>query len=146
METPRAVSLIIMKITTPFRRRPLPAIRRPAAAAGTAILAGLAVSACVYRMPIQQGNFLDPATIAQIQPGMTQTQVRYLLGTPLVPQSFDNNRWDYLYYLKERRLQHPRRGHVTVYFKNDLVERIETDVKQSSEVPLSSRPAAAPNT
>lgn len=111
-----------------------------------AAVGALGVSACVYRMPIQQGNFLDPAAIAQVQPGMTQTQVRYLLGTPLVPQSFDNSRWDYDYYLKERRLQHPRRGHVTVYFKNELVERVETDVRQSSEVPLSTRPVAAPNT
>jgi outer membrane protein assembly factor BamE len=97
-------------------------------------------------MPIQQGNFLEPAVIAQVQPGMTQNQVRYLLGTPMVPQSFDSSRWVYQYYLKERRLQKPIRGHVTVHFKNDLVERVETDVKGSSQVPLSTRPVAAPNT
>jgi outer membrane protein assembly factor BamE len=109
-------------------------------------MGALALSACMYRVPIQQGNYLDPAVIAQVQPGMTQSQVRYLLGTPLVPQSFDNNRWDYQYYLKERRLQQPRQGHVVVYFKNDLVERVETDVRNSSQVPLSTRPVAAPNT
>jgi outer membrane protein assembly factor BamE len=133
-----------MKVTINNQRRPLRRTRSRAVA--LAALGALAVSACVYRMPIQQGNFLDPAVIAQVQPGMTQTQVRYLLGTPLVPQSFDNSRWDYQYYLKERRLQQPRRGHVTVHFKNDLVERVETDVKDSSQVPLSTRPVAAPNT
>lgn len=127
-------------------RRPLRRTLRSAIPAVLAAVGALAVSACVYRMPIQQGNFLDPAAIAQVQPGMTQTQVRYLLGTPMVPQSFDNSRWDYQYYLKERRLQHPRHGHVTVYFKNDLVERVESDVKDSSQVPLSTRPVAAPNT
>ena len=108
--------------------------------------AALAAGGCVYRMPIQQGNFLDPAAIAQVQPGMTQTQVRYLLGTPMVPQSFDNSRWDYDYYLKERRLQHPRRGHVTVYFRNDVVDHVVSNVQGASPVPLSTRPVSAPNT
>lgn len=133
-----------MKVTIKSQRRPLR--RTPSQSVALAAVAALAVSACVYRMPIQQGNYLDPAVIAQVQPGMTQTQVRYLLGTPLVPQSFDNSRWDYQYYLKERRLQQPRHGHVTVHFKNDLVERVETDVRDSSQVPLSTRPVAAPNT
>lgn len=108
--------------------------------------AAFGLAACVYRMPIQQGNFLDPKAIAQVQPGMTQSQVRYLLGTPMVPSAFDDSRWDYQYYLKVRRLQQPRRGHVTVYFKNDLVERVETDLKDTSQVPLSKRPVSAPNT
>ena len=101
---------------------------------------------CVYRLDVQQGNLLEQKDIGAILPGMTRNQVRYLLGTPLVPQSFDNSRWDYQYYLKERRLQQPRHGHVTVHFKNDLVERVETDVRDSSQVPLSTRPVAAPNT
>ena len=67
--------------------------------------ARLLTTACVYRMPIQQGNYLDPAVIAQVKPGMTHSQVRYLLGTPMVPGAFDNARWDYDYYLKTRRLQ-----------------------------------------
>ena len=58
-------------------------------------------------MPIQQGNYLDPAAIAQVKAGMTHSQVRYLLGTPMVPGGFDNSRWDYDYYLKTRRLQSP---------------------------------------
>ena len=46
------------------------------------------LSGCVYRMPIQQGNYLDPAVDAQVKPGMTHSQVRYLLGTPMVPGGF----------------------------------------------------------
>lgn len=126
---------------------PLRATRRLARAGiGLALAAPLLLAACVYRMPIQQGNYLDPAVIAQVQPGMTQSQVRYLLGTPMVPQNFDNARWDYHYYLKEQHLRGPRTGHVTVYFKNDLVERVDSNVRDSSEVPLSTRPVAAPNT
>lgn len=137
-----------MKATIKNLAGPLRATRRLArAGVGLALAAPLLLAACVYRMPIQQGNYLDPAVIAQVQPGMTQSQVRYLLGTPMVPQNFDNARWDYHYYLKERHQQHgPRTGHVTVYFRNELVERVESSVRDSSEVPLSSRPVAAPNT
>ena len=91
---------------------------------------GLLTTAASYRMPIQQGNYLDPAAIAQVKPGMTHSQVRYLLGTPMVPGAFDNARWDYDYYLKTRHLQTPERGHVAVYFTNDLVARVDSNVKQ----------------
>ncbi len=53
-------------------------------------------SACVYRINIQQGNYLDQAAVNQIQEGMTRSQVRYLLGTPLVADPFEKDRWDYI--------------------------------------------------
>jgi outer membrane protein assembly factor BamE len=103
-----------------------------------------ALSACVYRMPIQQGNYLDPVVIAQVKPGMTHSQVRYLLGTPMVPGAFDNSRWDYDYYLKTRRLRGPGRGHVAIFFTNNLVARVDSDVKSAPFAPISSRGATAP--
>ncbi len=60
-------------------------VRRTPWRALAAAAAVLAASGCVYRMPIQQGNYLDPVVIAQVKPGMTHSQVRYLLGTPMVP-------------------------------------------------------------
>src|ERR1022692_2508566 len=103
-----------------------------------------ALSGCVYRMAIQQGNYLDPAAIAQVKPGMTHSQVRYLLGTPMVPGVFDYARWDYDYYLKTRRLQGPGRGHVAIYFANNLVARVDSDVKSAPFAPISTRGATAP--
>ena len=102
------------------------------------------LGACVYRMPIQQGNYLDPVVIAQVKPGMTHSQVRYLLGTPMVPGGFDNSRWDYDYYLKTRRLQGPGRGHVAIFFTNNLVARVESDVKSAPFTSLSPRGALGP--
>jgi outer membrane protein assembly factor BamE len=120
-----------MKIMTETRSAP-PAFR---AAACLAALTMLAFSCgCVYRMPILQGNYLDPAAIAQVKPGMTRIQVRYLLGTPMLPGAFDDSRWDYSYYLKTRHLQTPRRGRVTVYFRDNVVARVDSDVK--SPVPV----------
>jgi len=92
-------------------------------------LAGLLCLAagCLYRMPIQQGNFLDPNQVAQLETGMTRSQVMFLLGTPMVPNGFNTDRWDYYYYIKAG-----NRGEVTfakrltVYFKDDKVERVWT--------------------
>jgi len=104
----------------------------------------VAASGCVYRMPIQQGNYLDPAVIAQVKPGMTHSQVRYLLGTPMVPGSFDNTRWDYDYFLKTKRLKSPGRGHVSIFFANNLVARVDSNVTSAPFAPLSNRGAQAP--
>src|SRR6202453_3961142 len=85
----------------------------------------LLASACVYRINIQQGNFLDQAAVEQVKAGMTRSQVRYLLGTPMVADSFNHERWDYIYYLKKGRTRHVDSRRVTVYFDGDKVARLD---------------------
>jgi outer membrane protein assembly factor BamE len=80
---------------------------------------------CVYRINIQQGNFLKQADVDQVQAGMTRSQVRYLLGTPMVADSFNKERWDYIYYLKKGRTRHIDSRRVTVYFDGDKVARLD---------------------
>ncbi|MEZ5499409.1 MAG: outer membrane protein assembly factor BamE [Steroidobacteraceae bacterium] len=87
----------------------------------------LTSSGCVYRMTLQQGNFLDPKAVSQLQVGMTKVQVRYLLGTPMVPDAFDSDRWDYVHYLKVGRWKKPQRQRLTVYFVEEKVSRIDND-------------------
>ena len=82
-------------------------------------------SACVYRINIQQGNFLDQAAVEQVKPGMTRSQVHYLLGTPMVADSFNKERWDYIYYLKKGRTRHVDARRVTVYFDGDKVAKLD---------------------
>jgi len=89
------------------------------------VAAAVALPGCVYRMTIQQGNFLEERAITQLQVGMTRSQVRYLLGTPMVPDAFDKDRWDYLYYLKKGRLHKPDQRHLIVYFQDDKVSRFD---------------------
>jgi outer membrane protein assembly factor BamE len=107
---------------------------------------GLAASGCVYRMNIQQGNYLEPKTVEQLQLGMTRSQVRYLLGTPMIPEAFDKNRWDYLYYMKQGRLRTPEQQHLAVYFENDKVSRIERDGKAAPPAPVADVADAASST
>ena len=96
-------------------------------AAALLLLAAVATlsSGCVYRMSIQQGNFLEGKTVDQLQVGMTRAQVRYLLGTPMVPDAFDKERWDYLYYFKKGRLRTPEQWHLVVYFQEDKVSKFD---------------------
>jgi outer membrane protein assembly factor BamE len=85
------------------------------------------LAGCVYRMNIQQGNYLEGKTVSQLQVGMTRTQVRYLLGTPMVPNLFDKDRWDYVYYFRGARLHRPEQRHVVVLFKEDKVASFVRD-------------------
>jgi len=89
------------------------------------VCSALALSGCVYRVPIQQGNLLETKDIDQVKVGMTQAQVRYVLGTPMVIDPFSKDRWDYIYYLKKGQMRLPEQRHFIVYFDNGAVARIE---------------------
>lgn len=116
----------MMHESNPHKNPMRPSFRR--LALSTLIALGLAAgsSGCVYRMAIQQGNFLDPAQVSQLENGMTRSQVAFLLGTPMIPTAFDNDRWDYFYYLKDQRLKAADTRRVTVYFKDEKVARVVT--------------------
>ena len=95
----------------------------------------LALSGCVYRINIQQGNFLNQSAVDTVKAGMTRSQVRYLLGTPMVADSFNKERWDYIYYLKKGRTRHVDSRRVTVYFEGDKVAKLDkpTDAEAAAQ-------------
>jgi outer membrane protein assembly factor BamE len=95
----------------------------------------LVLSGCVYRINIQQGNFLNQSAVDTVKAGMTRSQVRYLLGTPMVADSFNKERWDYIYYLKKGRTRHVDSRRVTVYFEGDKVARLDkpTDAEAAAQ-------------
>lgn len=134
-------------LPSPLRKFPIPrGAIRGIAAAGLAVLLSMGASGCVYRMTVQQGNFLDPKQVSQLQVGMTRSQVRFLLGTPMLPDAFDRDRWDYLYYEKIGRLKKPDQRRLTVFFDADKVQRFEnvgTPLADASG-PAGTAPAALP--
>lgn len=67
--------------------------------AGSVLPAGCSLSDIpfTYQVPVQQGNIITEDMIQQLRPGMTQRQVRYVLGTPAVEDTFRHNRWDYVH-------------------------------------------------
>jgi outer membrane protein assembly factor BamE len=79
-----------------------------------------------YKMDIVQGNFVSKEQATAVKPGMTRLQVRDLMGTPLLTSIFHADRWDYVFTFKRQGLE-PQARRVTVFFKGDLMERLEGD-------------------
>jgi outer membrane protein assembly factor BamE len=77
-----------------------------------------------YRPDIQQGNFVSQEMLAQLKVGQTRDQVKFILGTPLLTDMFHAERWDYPFYLA-RGNGELTTSRVTVYFKDDKVERFD---------------------
>lgn len=94
-----------------------------------AMLATFCLAACVYRIDIQQGNLLEDKDIGQVEVGMTRSQVQFLLGTPMVSDSFHHDRWDYAYYFRQGRSRDVQHRWLIVYFQNERVARVERDVE-----------------
>lgn len=129
--------------------------RAPARHVCSIVLAALLVSACnlltPYRADIQQGNVVTQDMIAKLQPGMSRSQVRFALGTPLVVDPFRQDRWDYVYMLtKQGEVKERRR--VVVIFKDDKLVGFDGDVvpRGTARPPIergigAEKPAAAPN-
>ena len=92
------------------------------------ILAGMVVSnGCVYRQSIAQGNLIEQEDLDHVEVGMTRNQVRFLLGTPMIDDPFDKNRWDYVYFLKVGRKDATFKRWVTVIFEDGTVAEIRKD-------------------
>lgn len=114
---------------------------RPSSMQRSLILPALAValnlSACsavdwlVYKVPIQQGNLVEQKQVDQLRVGMSKSQVNFILGTPLVVDTFNPDRWDYVYRVaiggeitKEQRF--------SVFFRDDKLSAMSGNLKPSA--------------
>ena len=89
----------------------------------------------VYKIDINQGNYLSQDMVDKLKVGMTKPQVRTALGTPLVTSAFRESRWDYVYeYAKQGKVREHRQ--FTVYFVDDKLARWEGDEMPQSVVEL----------
>jgi outer membrane protein assembly factor BamE len=77
-----------------------------------------------YRVEVVQGNVLTKEQVAAVKPGMTRAQVRDLLGSPLLTDTFHADRWDYIFTIRRQGAE-PQRRSVVARFKGDLLERID---------------------
>ncbi|PPC85454.1 MAG: outer membrane protein assembly factor BamE [Methylotenera sp.] len=80
-----------------------------------------------FKLDIQQGNVVTSKMLLQLRPGMTKSQVKFIMGTPLVVDSFHTNRWDYFYQLRQAgKIIEQRR--VILDFEKELLARVRGDV------------------
>ena len=93
----------------------------------------LSINACgfvgfpgVYRINIEQGNIVTQDLVDQLQPGMSKRQVRFILGTPLVEDTFNQDRWDYVY-VKRNGQDILEESRLTVEFDGDSLLSVSGD-------------------
>jgi outer membrane protein assembly factor BamE len=88
------------------------------------------VPSVLYKIDIQQGNVITQEMVDKLKPGMTRSQVRFVLGTALIDDVFHKDRWDYVY----RLVQHGNlvdEYKLTVFFEDDKLARTEGDFSDS---------------
>jgi outer membrane protein assembly factor BamE len=99
-----------------------------------------------YRIDIQQGNVVTQEMVSKLKAGLTRSQVRFVLGSPLVTDMFHGDRWDYVF-LMQRQGRPDERRRLTVIFDDDKLLRLEgdvvlTDAARDPQTPALKPPAA----
>ena len=100
------------------------------ASCGSPRLSALDVSP--YRMEIQQGNFISQEAVSQLKLGMSKDQVRFVLGTPLITDSFHADRWDYVFRRQKSNSKELERHKLAVFFEDGKLVRMDSDVMPAS--------------
>ncbi len=94
-----------------------------------------------YRIEIQQGNFVSQEMVSQLKPGMSKDQVRFVLGTPLITDSFHADRWDYVFRRQRENSTELEHRKIAVFFEDGKLKRVDGDVKSAANT---GKPAVAP--
>ena len=89
----------------------------------------------IYKLSMRQGNVITQKEMTSLHQGMTRSQVKAVLGTPLIQDPFENNRWDYVFYYRPAGGKVIQRT-VSVYFQNGKVARYtdEGDIAAASHI------------
>ena len=78
----------------------------------------------VYKINIEQGNVVTEEMVEQLRPGLNRRQVRFIMGTPLIEDSFHDDRWDYRYLLRNGN-ETLSETSLTLWFEGDELIRAE---------------------
>ena len=79
-------------------------------------------------MEVQQGNYITQEMVAQLKPGLTRDQVRFVLGTPLVSDIFHEERWDYVFLRQRTNSRETEFRRIAVFFEEGKLKRVEGDI------------------
>lgn len=112
-------------------------------------IAAIAIVGCTfpnvvspYKLDIPQGNIITEDQIAQLKPGMTRSQVRFILGSPMLTDPFHADRWDYVY-TDARNSKLVQNKKFTVFFEQGKLARFEGEALPAAR-PLPALNAGAP--
>jgi len=86
----------------------------------------------VHRINVQQGNVISQAMVDKLKPGMTKSQVRFILGNPVIDDSLNKDRWDYIYTVQIAG-GHQSQQILTVHFREERLSYFEGDFQPSDQ-------------
>jgi outer membrane protein assembly factor BamE len=86
----------------------------------------------VHSPDIEQGNIITPEMVALLKPGMSKRQVRFALGTPMLIDVFHQQRWDYLFAVKQRNKPIDIKRY-SLYFEGDTLARFGGEIEPASD-------------
>ena len=88
----------------------------------TLLLSVLLLSSCsiprIFQVVISQGNLVDQEMLDKLEIGMTESQVKFVMGTPLISDTFYPNRWDYFTSVTQGENTYTNQK-ITLYFKDN---------------------------
>lgn len=87
----------------------------------------------VHKIDIQQGNLVTQDRVDKLKPGMTRTQVRFLMGSPMVIDTFSQDRWDYVYSLKSGKDENIIQKRLTLFFQDEKLSHFSGDYRPGTE-------------
>ncbi|MFK7816318.1 MAG: outer membrane protein assembly factor BamE [Gammaproteobacteria bacterium] len=86
----------------------------------------------VHKIDVQQGNALDIEMVNKVEIGMTQDQVQYVLGSPLITDSFHPDRWDYIYFFIPGYGEQEKRQLTLIFDRGEVIEINKHNIAESS--------------
>ena len=101
-------------------------------------LCTLSLTACIkpFQPSIQQGNIINNSSLQEIQAGMSKQEILYILGSPMLTDPFNSDRWDYFYSRKDRNKNETTTRIVTVIFEGEQLKELIGDVDLSNVATL----------
>lgn len=99
----------------------------------------------VHKVTVQQGNVITQEMIDRLQPGMTRSQVAYIMGEPVFRNAFNDDRWDYVYTLNIPGY-YDETKRVSLYFEDDVLAYFTGDYAPSDATEDAAPQAATAST
>ncbi|MFI3256359.1 MAG: outer membrane protein assembly factor BamE [Psittacicella sp.] len=89
------------------------------------ILLAVFLSGCAYQVKVPQGNILYQSHVNQIKIGMTQEQVEYILGSPVLSSSNEK----VFTYVDIKYIHREQRGYIFKVYFNNYGEVVKTQLE-----------------
>ena len=104
-----------------------------------AVALSLSLSACsvfdwlIYKPDVPQGNYMDQQQVEKLRIDMTKEQAEYVLGHPVLRDSFADNTWYYVYHYKSGRDASIIHKELILHFTGNKLTKVTGDYELSSD-------------